>query len=84
MQIALTKATSLDSLVPAILRAMEQGEVCQLMNCHYLNVWEKAVLYTLLHSDHIYDAEEGHDVHIQPGFQLYLTDECGNRRPFHH
>lgn len=84
MQIALSKATSLDSLVPQILGAMERGEECQIVNCHYLNAWEKAALYTLLHADHIYNADEGHEVRVQPGFNLFLTDDTGNRRLFHH
>lgn len=76
-RVTLNHSDTIEALLPVLERAMEQGDVCQIRNIHYLGVSEVLALRMLAMADKLIDVGTGKICHAAPGFLLLGVDAYG-------
>ena len=77
LNITLVCTDCIETLLPMVEAAMEQGMVCRLHNIDYLSKVEVAALTLLVKADCLIDINTGKRYQAQPGFALLGIDQHG-------
>ena len=80
VKLTLSSADSIETVLPVVEQAMNNGETCSIRNINYLGCIHVAALALLAMSGSLMDMSTGQVVRAQPGFRLVGIDDHGVRR----
>lgn len=79
-EIMLTHDDCIESVLPMVEEAMENGEICRIRHLDYLGLHAIAVLVSLTRANCLMDSTTGKLLRSQPGFGLVSVDDSGVAR----
>jgi hypothetical protein len=77
LNITLKPDDTIETVLPVIEQAMEDGDVCRIVNMRYIGLLGKRALTLLTQSDGLLDSQTGKVFHSHPGFSLVEVDDKG-------
>jgi hypothetical protein len=77
LKLSLKPDDTIETVLPVLEQAMEDGEICRIYNIDYLGCLGVHALTLLTLADGLLDSETGKVVHPHPGFSLVGVDGKG-------